>query len=181
MKTPVILSLVVFCSAAVIAQPTPPAPPAPPTPVPSRTIPGAQPGPSPAVPKDTANYRILVKWSDAKAGTNSLQVLTAEGSFSLDTIHSSVRINDSNVPTTVSFNGNINFLSPGNARLKVFLGRTVPYVTSTYSSGPGQSSSSYQQMRVGFDSAFTVTFGKPLVIQADQNGEISVLVKREEN
>ena len=65
--------------------------------------------------------------------------------------------------------------------MKVFLGRTVPYVTSTYNSGPGQSSSSYQQMRVGFDSAFTVTFGKPLVIQADQNGEISVLVKREEN
>ena len=129
-----------------------------------------RPGQPPVVSKDTANYIITVKWSDTKAGTNSLQVLTGEGAFSLDAIQSSVRINDSNVPTTVSFNGNINPLSPEKARLKVFLGRTVPYVTGTYSGAGGQSSSSYQQLRVGVDSAFTVTFGKPLVIQADQNG-----------
>jgi len=47
--------------------------------------------------------------------------------------------------------------------------------------GPGGSSSStYQQLSVGMDSSFIVTFGKPLVIQGDENGQISILVKRDE-
>jgi hypothetical protein len=175
MKIPVMLSLVVVCPMVAFAQPgaIPSQPP--------RPVHTPQPGQPPVVSKDTANYLITVKWSDTKAGTNSLQVLTAEGSFSLDTIQSSVRINDSDIPTTVSFNGNINPLSPEKARLKVFLGRTVPYVTGTHTAGSGQSSSSYQQMRVGLDSAFTVTFGKPLIIQSDRNGEVSILVKRDAN
>jgi len=177
MKTPLFLLLAVLCSAAAFAQ-LQPAPPAPP--VPQRTLHTAPPGQPPAMPKDTANYLIIVKWTDTKAGTNALQVLTSEGSFSLETIQASTRINDSDIPITVSFNGNIYPLSADKARLKIFLGRTVPYVTSTYMGGAGQQSSSYQQMRVGFDSAFTVTFGKPMVIQSDKNGEVSILVKREE-
>jgi hypothetical protein len=123
----------------------------------------------------------MVKWTDAKAGTNSLQVLTAGGSFNLSTIQSSVRINDSDIPTTVNFNGSISALNPEKGRLQMFLGRTVPYVTGTYSGGLGKASSSYQQMSVGLNSTFTVTFGRQLVVQADQNGEVSILVKRQLN
>jgi len=172
MKTPSLLAMLLLGTIAAFAQ-------LPPQPAPALPVRPVQ--PAPPAPRDTANYLITVKWVDSKAGTNSLKVLTSEGSFSLDTIHSSVRINENDIPTTVSFNGSINPLGPEKAGLKVFLGRTVPYVTGTYSGGTGGGSSSYQQMRVGFDSAFTVTFGKPLVIQADQNGEVSILVKREEN
>ena len=182
MKTIALLPLVLFCSLVAFAQQPPPPTlghsPAMLPPKPAR--PGQVPA-SPDEPKDPANYLITVKWTDAKAGTNSLQVLTGEGSFNLNTIQSSVRINDSDIPTTVSFNGSISALNPEKGRLKVFLGRTVPYVTSTYSGGPGKASSSYQQLQVGLDSTFTVTFGKPLVIQADQNGEVSILVKRQLN
>ena len=137
---------------------------------------------SPAVvPKDTANYVIKVTWTDPKGRTNSLQVLTAEGSFTLDTIESSVRIDDNDIPTTVSLNGTLTRLDDKKASLKLFLGRTIPYVTSTYSGGTGKPSSSYQQMRVGLSSNFTVTFGKRMVIQSDQNGEVSIVVSQGEN
>jgi hypothetical protein len=59
----------------------------------------------------------------------------------------------------------------------MYLGRTVPYVTGTYGSGPN-ASSSYQQLSVGLESKFIVTFGKKVVIQNDESGQISVLVKR---
>jgi hypothetical protein len=36
-------------------------------------------------------------------------------------------------------------------------------------------------LSVGLDSTFVVKFGKPVVIQTDENGEITVLVKRIEN
>jgi len=182
MKTITLLPLVLFCSFVAFAQQPSPRKPnnssaksSPQTPT------SGQASSAPTEPKDTANYLIIVKWTDAKGGTNSLQVLTAEGSFTLDTVQSSVRINDSDIPTTVSLNGSINALSPEKGRLQMFLGRTVPYVTGTYSGGAGTTSSSYQQLRVGFNSTFTVTFDKPLVIQADNNGEVSVLVKRQLN
>ena len=182
MKTIALLPLMLVCSLVAFAQqPSPPPPGNSPAMLPPKPARPGQVPASPDEPKDPANYLITVKWTDAKAGTNSLQVLTAEGSFNLDTIQSSVRINDSDIPTTVSFNGSISALNPEKGRLKVFLGRTVPYVTSTYSGGPGKASSSYQQLQVGLDSTFTVTFGKPLVIQADQNGEVSILVKRQLN
>ena len=41
--------------------------------------------------------------------------------------------------------------------------------------------STYSQMSVGLQSTFVVKFGKPVVIQNDENGEISVLVKRVED
>jgi hypothetical protein len=34
---------------------------------------------------------------------------------------------------------------------------------------------------VGLQSTFIITFGKPLAIQTDDNGTVSILVKREEN
>jgi hypothetical protein len=50
----------------------------------------------------------------------------------------------------------------------------VPYVTS---SGP-QKVSSYSQLSVGLNSRFVVTFGKPLVVQSENSGTVTILVKR---
>jgi hypothetical protein len=64
--------------------------------------------------------------------------------------------------------------------LKLFLGRTLPYVTGTMTGPAGTTSSSYQQLQVGLDSTFVVVFGKPLVIQADENGAVTIMVQRQE-
>jgi hypothetical protein len=53
-------------------------------------------------------------------------------------------------------------------------------VTGTTGSGPS-ASSSWSQMNVGLESTIVVHFGKPAVIQTDENGTISVLVKRIED
>lgn len=144
-----------------------------------QSVPGS---PSPAVTKETVNYVIRVEWKDAKKGKNALQIVTSEGTFTVDTVSGAVKINDSDVPTTVKLQGTLAELSPQKGRLQLFLGRTVPYVTSTIHTGAGgKASSSYSQLSVGLNSTFVVTFGKPLVIQLDDNGEVSILVKREEN
>ena len=111
-------------------------------------------------------------------GPQSLEVLTTEGHVELDTLQkNSVKINNNDVPVTLKFNGTLNAINDEKGRLQLFLGRTVPYVTSTSGSGPN-AMSSYSQLSVGLQSTFVVTFGKPIVIQTDENGEISVLVKR---
>ena len=139
---------------------------------------GAPPA-APAATRDSVNYVVRVQWKDARGITNHLQVLTTDGTFSLDTMQPGVKINDADVPATLRLKGTLNVLSPEKGRLELFLGRTVPYVTST-STGPGGKSSSYQQLQVGLSSSFVVTFGKPLVIQSDANEEVSILVRREE-
>ncbi len=133
----------------------------------------------PAVVKDAVNYTIRVEWKDAKKGTNSLQLVTSEGHFELDTLSGTTKITGADVPSTVKLTGAITELNGEKARFQLFLGRTVPYVTGGFS-GPG-GGSSYSQMSVGLQSAFVVTFGKPLIIQTDDNGTVSILVKRGEN
>jgi hypothetical protein len=138
--------------------------------------------PQSTVTKEAVNYTIRVEWKDAKNGVSSLQIVTSEGSFELDTISGAVKINDSDVPTTVKLIGTLAELNPEKGRLQLFLGRTVPYVTGAiYAGPPGGKSSSYSQLSVGLNSTFIVTFGKPLIIQTDDNGTVSILVKREGN
>lgn len=108
-------------------------------------------------------------------------MVTGEGRFELDTLSGTTKINDSEVPNTVKLSGTITELSSEKARLQLFLGRTVPYVTSTFEGSAAGRSSSYSQLSVGLESTFTVTFGKPLIIQTDDNGTVSILVKRGEN
>ena len=131
--------------------------------------------------REVVNFVVRVEWKDVKGTTNFLQVLTAEGNFSLNTLLADrVKINNSDIPITVTLKGDLRVLNPEKGQLNLFLGRTVPYVTSTYGSGK-EASSSYQQLQVGLSSTFAVTFGRPLVIQSDQREEVSILVKRAGN
>ena len=135
----------------------------------------------PAVAKKAVNYTVRVEWKDAKKASSSIQLVTSEGQFELDTLSGTTKINDSDVPNTIKLNGTLTELNPEKGRLQLFLGRTVPYVTSTFAGPAGRNSSSYSQLSVGLSSTFIVTFGKPLIIQTDDNGTVSILVKREEN
>jgi hypothetical protein len=163
MKTFSLIAIVTLIAIACHAQPAPLMPP--------------QSSP-PAAAKERVNYLIRVEWKDPKGDPKFLEVLTTEGSFELDTVQkNSVKINNNDVPVTLKFSGSITDVTDEKARLQMFLGRTVPYVTGTSGFGPSMASS-YSQMSVGLSSAFVVKFGKPAVIQNDENGEISVLVKR---
>ena len=130
---------------------------------------------------EPSNYIISVQWKDTKLGSSFVQVMTAEGSFNLDALeHNTVKINGPDVPTTLKLSGDLTVLNHQKGRLKLFIGRTVPYMLSQPKNSSGSTSASYQQLSVGLDSTFIVTFGKPLVIQGDENGQISVLAKRDE-
>ena len=144
--------------------------------------PGMPPGEPPAAApaRERVNYLIRVEWQEPKGDARSLEVLTTDGHFNLNTIQkASVKINNNDIPTTLTFSGTLTPLDDEKGRLQLFLGRTVPYVTSTSGSGPN-AMSSYQQLNVGLDSTFMVRFGKAAVVQNDESGQISVLVKRVE-
>jgi hypothetical protein len=170
MKTLPLLLAALLTAVACHAQPMPPLPP-----------PGAPPSAAPPA-KDPVNYLIRVEWKEPQGEPKFLEVLTGEGRFDLNTIQkNSVKINNNDVPVTLKFSGTLKELNNDKqGRLQLFLGRTVPYVTGTMGSGPN-ASSSYSQLSVGLDSSFIVKFGKPVVIQNDENGQISVLVKRLED
>jgi hypothetical protein len=135
----------------------------------------------PIVTKDAVNYTIRVEWKDTKKGASSIQLETTEGQFELDTLSGTTKINDSDVPNTIKLSGTLTELNVEKGRLQLFLGRTIPYVTSTYAGSAGMKSSSYSQLSVGLQSTCIVTFGKPLTVQTDDNGTVSILVKREDN
>ena len=165
MKTLHLFLVVLFATLVCQAQ-LPPRPPIFPAPPNAPTDPA----------KEPVNYIIRVEWNEPKAETKHLEILTAEGQFDLNTIQkNSVKINNSDVPVTLKFSGSLTALDEEKGRLQLYLGRTVPYVT-----GSMGMSQSYSQMSVGLNSTFVVKFGKSQVIQSDENGEISVLVKRAE-
>ena len=146
---------------------------------PPARFPGA-PSPDAAPAREHVNYLIRVEWQEPKGDPKSLEVLTTDGHFELDTIQKTpVKINNNDIPTTLRFSGTLTPLDDERGRLQLFLGRTVPYVTSTSGSGPN-AMSSYQQINVGLDYTFLVRFGKAVVIQNDESGQITVLVKRVE-
>jgi hypothetical protein len=174
MKTISLLTVILFLASAGQAQPIPPRLPGQP---PLATPPGAIP-PAVAPAREPVNYLIRIEWKEPKGDPRFLEVLTTDGSFGLDTIQkNSVKINNNDIPVTLKLSGSLSTISDNEGRLQLFLGRTVPYVTGTYGSGPS-AGSSYQQLSVGLQSTFMVIFGKPVVIQNDENGQITALVKR---
>jgi len=174
MKTTLLTLLAVLCVATTTAFAQPLG-----QPMPVRRLPGSPP-PGPPLDADAANYQIRVQWKEAAGGSNLLQIVTAEGGFKVNTAQvGKVKINNSDMPITLSLNGDLELLSADKARLRIFLGRTMPYVTGTSSGGPGGGSfQQMQQLQLGLDATIVVTFDKPLVIQSDEREEITLTVKR---
>jgi hypothetical protein len=181
MKTYALLAVALLVALACHAQPAP-TPSRPSVPLPALPPPGSiLPPPPSAVARTPANYLIRVEWKEPKGETKFLEVLTAEGHVELDTLQkNSVKINNADVPVTLKLNATLTPLNNDKGRLQLFLGRTVPYITGTSGSGPS-ALSTYSQMSVGLESTFLVKFGTPEVIQTDENGKITVVVKRMED
>lgn len=130
---------------------------------------------------NTSNYSVEVQWKTANTETNTLKVLTTDGQFSLDSVQTNrVKINNNEIPVTLRFSGALVVLSPEKGRLNLFLGRTVPYVTGV-NVGNGNTTSTYQQMQTGLNATYFVTFGKPMVVQSDNNEEVTLVVHRLED
>jgi len=175
MKTYPLILATLLVAFACQSQPVPGGPPMP------RLLPPGSPPPAAMPAREPVNYLIRVEWKEPKSDPKSLELLTTEGNFNLDTLQkNSVKINNNDIPTTLKFSGSITALNDEKGRLQLFLGRTVPYVTGAVGDGPN-ARSSYSQMSVGLNSTFIVKFNKPMTIQTDENGEISVLVKRVED
>ncbi len=127
--------------------------------------------------EDPVNYILRVDWKSNNGGTNAIQLLTTEGTFKVNTSQPSVvKVGDSELPISVSVDGTFKALSSQQGQVELFLGRTVPYVTH---GGGAPGTSTIQQRQEGLTLTFLVTFGQPVLVQKDGNGEVSVLVERQ--
>lgn len=127
--------------------------------------------------ENPVNYILRVSWKSNNGGTNAIQLLTTEGTFKLNTSQpSGVKLGDTEVPISVSVDGTLKALGAEHGELQLFLGRSVPYVTH---GGGTPGTSSIQQRQEGLTLTFLVTFGQPVLVQKDGNGEVSVLVERQ--
>ncbi len=140
-----------------------------------------RPSPSPArtdIPTvNPVNYVLRVDWKSNVGGSNIIQLLTSEGAFKLNTSQpGAVQVNDAELPVSVTVDGTLTALSSQQGQVHLFLGRSVPYVTR--GAGP-PGTSSIQQRQEGLTLTFLVTFGQPVLVQKDGNGEVSVLVERQ--
>ncbi len=177
MKATLLTVLAVLCAlTTTFAQPVGQLPPV-------RRLAGSPP-PGPPLDAESVNYQIRVQWKEAGGGSNLLLIVTAEGNFKVNTAQlGKVKINNSDMPITLNLSGDLELLSADKARLRIFLGRILPYATGTVTMTPGGmmpvgANSTYQQLQLGLDSNVVVTFGKPLVIQADEREEITLTVNR---
>ncbi len=123
------------------------------------------------------NFILRVSWKSNNGGTNAIQLLTTEGTFKVNTSQpSAVKVGDSELPISVNVDGTLKALGPQHGELQLFLGRAVPYLTH---GGGTPGTSAIQQRQEGLTLNFLVTFGQPVVVQKDGNGEVSVLVERQ--
>lgn len=122
-----------------------------------------------------SNYLVRIEWSDKSNPSGAIEVLTGEGTFQLNSAFpGSAKSGEPALLTPVTLNGTLKVLNENQARLELFLGRTIPYSIT----GPGQSSS-IQQRQEGITVTFYVTFGKSVMARKDANGEVSVLIKKQ--
>jgi len=120
-----------------------------------------------------------VEWKDTKGTGHHIELVTTEGAFNLSTfLQDKARINDTDIPITVSLEGTLNVHDSEHGRLKLFFGRTVPYITGTSTGNGGMKTSQYSQHQVGLSSVFAVTFGTSLQIQSDETDTVTLTVKR---
>ena len=135
--------------------------------------------PAQAALTNQANYVLRLEWKETNAPPRSLQVTSTEGTFQLNTSQpGAAKVGDTDYSISVTVNGDLTVLNPDEGRLRLFLGRTVPYATARSGSG-SNAPTTIQQRQEGLTVTVVVTFGKPLVLQKDENGEVTVLVKRE--
>ncbi len=127
--------------------------------------------------ENPVNYILRADWKSNNGATNTIQLLTTEGTFKVNTSQpSAVKVGDSELSISVSLDGTLKAVSSQQGQLQLFLGRSVPYVT--HGGGP-PGSSSIQQRQEGLTLTFLVTFGQPVLVQKDGNGEVSILVERQ--
>lgn len=126
---------------------------------------------------NAADYIVRIAWTRDKNTAQFLQVMTTEGSFQLSTevpTPATEQSGQTQVPnTSINFHGTLKLVNLDHARLNVFLGFSVPVVEKH------NGTSTYQVHQEGLSSTVMVTFGKPMVIQKDASGEVSISVRRE--
>ncbi len=99
----------------------------------------------PAAPP--VNYLVRVEWKSKDGGGSAIQVLTTAGTFKVNTSPpNAVKVGDSELPISVNLDGQLKVLTPHQAELQLFLGRSVPYVIRT---GGPPGSTSVQQRQEG--------------------------------
>lgn len=119
---------------------------------------------------NTVNYLLALELDPVKGEPRQWKYVTTEGDLAISSLSKEgVRMDDHEIPVSVSFDATIQALTEEKCRVKLFLGRSVPYVTGR---------STVQQVQVGFSGTVVLESGKPLVVQDDDSQRVTVTLTR---
>ena len=191
MKT---LILVLLAAAPVALAQTPPAPNPPPAPAPpgvpglpqpTLRAPGHLPAPGnhsglyAAPPRPEVNYRLRLEIKEGKEALIEISVVSSQGKIRAQMMNPKrTLIDDREVPSTMDFTASLSPLEGDRCQVTLFLGRSIPYVTSRSTGPEGKGVSQYQQMQVGLDTTVILKVGKPLVIESDPTQQVQLTLEK---
>ena len=133
----------------------------------------------------TTNYLVTLELKPATGDSRQWKYVTTEGTLDISTVsEEGVAIDQHAVPVSMSFTATIRAITENKCHVKLFLGRSVPYVTGFTNSGspagggPRVTRSQIQQIQVGLSTAVVLESGKPLVVQDDDGQRVTVTLTR---
>lgn len=129
----------------------------------------------------TNNYRIKVDYL-INGKSSSFSILTGRQKLRYQGMDKGTEIDGIKLPSSIDFEGQLFNETESTISLDYFLGRTVPYVTGTYTRPDGgKTASQFQQMQVGISNGSTFHFGKPVKVVESDGEMITITIEKTEH
>lgn len=132
------------------------------------------------VVEGVVNYRITLEIKEPGLEARVWKYVATDGDLEINSLmRETVKIDADQLPRVVTLNATLRTVSEDTCRVKLLVGRTVPFVTGVSgSAGAATTRSQIQQVQVGFSGTVLLDMGKPLVVQDDDSQRMTVTLER---
>jgi hypothetical protein len=136
--------------------------------------------PGEALVEGTVNYRITLEIKEPGSEPRVWKYVATDGDLEINSLmRETVKIDNYELPRTVTFSATLRTVSEDTCRVKLLIGRTVPFVSgSSGSAGGATTRTQIQQFQVGFSGTVLLEVGKPLMVQDDDSQRMTVRLDR---
>lgn len=127
------------------------------------------------------NYRIKIDHV-IEGEASSFSTVTGKTKFSYQGFSKGVTIDGNKVPSTTDFEGTLSRVTKNSVFLDYAIGRTIPFVTGTFSGGPNSRvTSQYQQIQTGVQNGASFPLGKPVMVLQSEAEVITITITKMES
>lgn len=127
------------------------------------------------------NVRIVLEISEGDKPTTTFAIVGSEGRLSLDNIANLVKIDDSDVPTILSFDIVLNPKGNSLYTIEYSYGFQMPVVTGIITSKDGKKSSRYEYKSLGAQGTVNMAIGDKLEVLKDPKRSVVLKLESADN